>query len=85
MDPVLGVRLVQSLGGKWNLRARDEIGGFGVQSDLLWQAYAFIGYRAGERGSLHLGYRDAAVDYRSGGFVYDTAASGPLLCLGIHG
>ena len=84
VDPVLGVRLDQSLGGKWNLSARGEIGGFGVQSDLLWQASALIGYRASERWSLHFGYRHAAVDYRSGGFVYDAAASGPLICLGIH-
>lgn len=82
-DPVIGVRLDQQLAERWVLRARGDIGGFGVNSDLVWQAMALIGYELTPSATLFGGWRHAAVDYSNGGFVYDAASSGPIIGLGL--
>ncbi|BCX49668.1 conserved hypothetical protein [Haloferula helveola] len=83
LDPAIGFRLNQRLGGPWSAQLRGEVGGFGVSSDFLWQAVALIGYDLGESSTLFLGYRHAAVDYQKGGFLYDAASGGPILGLAL--
>lgn len=78
-DPVIGLRYSQHLGGPWSASFRGEIGGFGVSSDLVWQAVAMLGYDLTESSTLFLGYRHAAVDYQKGSFLYDAASGGPIL------
>jgi hypothetical protein len=81
IDPFVGLRFQQRLGDRWNVFANGVYGGFDVSSDEYWQALAGIGYRLTESTSLALAYRVIAVDYRQGGFVYDTETSGPNLGL----
>jgi hypothetical protein len=83
VDPIIGLRLTQRLGERWRLQMRGDVGGFGVNADLVWQAVGMVGFDMTESSTLFFGYRHAAVDYQNGGFVYDAASSGPLIGLSI--
>jgi len=84
LDPMIGLRLNQRLSERWSLEARGDIGGFGVNADLAWQAIAMIGYDLTASSTLFAGYRYAAVDYSDGGFLYDAASGGPILGVAIR-
>lgn len=84
IDPFVGLRFHQRLGDRWSIFANGVYGGFDVSSDEYWQVLAGIGYRLTESTSIALAYRVIAVDYRQGGFVYDTETSGPNLGLVIR-
>lgn len=79
IDPVIGLRLRQQLDEDWCVQVRGEVGGFGVNSDLVWQALALVGYQITDSSTLFAGWRHAAVDYQNGGFLYDVYCSGPIL------
>lgn len=79
VDPVLGAQMGLKLPGRWRARLQGDAGGFGAGSDLTWQVVASLGYELSNRTALNAGYRYLEVDYRSGGFRFDTALSGFLL------
>jgi opacity protein-like surface antigen len=79
VDPIIGFRYQRELSDKFFIRALGDIGGFGVQSDLTWQAMAAVGYRLNDNASVALGYRSLGTDYSDGGFTYDVVAHGMLL------
>ena len=79
VDPIIGVRIHHDLNDKFFIRALADIGGFGVASDLTWQAMASLGYRISEHASVGLGYRGLGTDYSDGGFTYDVISHGLLL------
>jgi hypothetical protein len=81
IDPYVALRFQQRLGECWNLFASGAYGGFDVSSDEYWQVIAGISYRMSDSTSIALAYRIISVDYRQGGFVYDTETSGPNLGL----
>jgi opacity protein-like surface antigen len=76
IDPVGGVRIHANLGNGFGLSAYGDIGA--ASSRLTWQLRATIDYAFNENWSASIGYRHLAVDYRRGGFVYDTSLSGPI-------
>lgn len=80
-DPIVGARLGADAGRHWLGQLRADIGGFGVGSDLTWQALAIVGYRVSERVTLAAAYRYLDVDYENTDdeFLYDVAIHGPLL------
>ena len=78
-DPVIGARFRLELSPSFYLRAAADIGGFGVASDLTWQAMAGIGWKFSESGGAFLGYRALGTDYSDGGFGYDVTAHGPVI------
>jgi hypothetical protein len=78
IDPVIGLHGVWEINDRWFLHGGGDIGGFGVNSDLIWQANAALGYRFQENLSLLIGYRGFGVDYSEGGFLVDTVAHGPV-------
>ncbi|MCP5532844.1 MAG: hypothetical protein H7A49_10685 [Akkermansiaceae bacterium] len=82
-DPIVGVRVNQRFNERWSGQFRGEIGGFGVNADLVWQLVGLVGYDFTENTTGFFGYRHAAVDYQNGGFTYDAASSGPILGLAI--
>lgn len=84
IDPVVGVRVNQRLGDRWSGQLRAEVGGFGVNADLVWQAIALLGYDFTESSTGFIGWRHAAVDYRNGGFIYDVYNTGPILGLALR-
>lgn len=78
-DPVVGVRGVARLGDRWSVIGYADVGGFGLSSDLTWQAMASINYHLSDRFSIVAGYRYYAIDYSHDGFVFDAAQYGPLI------
>ena len=81
VDPIVGARFQAELSEKWFFRAVGDIGGFGIASDLTWQALAGFGYRFNSQCAAVLGYRAIGTDYTDGGFTYDVVASGPVIGL----
>jgi hypothetical protein len=79
VDPIIGTRFQTDFSDKFFFRALGDIGGFGISSDLTWQALAGFGYRINESGSVLLGYRGIGTDYSDGGFKYDVIAHGPVI------
>jgi len=56
-----------------------DVGGFAAGSRLTWQALGTVNYQLNDNWVFHAGYRALHVDYRKGGFLYDTTMHGPLL------
>jgi hypothetical protein len=82
VDPFVGARAYYHFTDSVYGVAKADIGGFGVSSDLTWQAYAALGYNVTKRASVELGYKYMAVDYTSGGFTNDVRTSGLFLNFG---
>ncbi len=81
VDPVIGARFQAELGKSFFVRALGDIGGFGISSDLTWQAMAGLGYHFNNQCSVLLAYRAIGTDYSNDGFTYDVTASGPVIGL----
>ncbi|MFM7181118.1 MAG: hypothetical protein ACKO2G_06605 [Verrucomicrobiales bacterium] len=81
MDPVIGVRGRWYFTEKASLTYSGDIGGFGVGSDLTWQAFLGLGYRFTPGITGVIGYRGLGIDYKDDGFTLDTVAHGPLVGL----
>lgn len=81
VDPVIGLHGVWEIDDRWFLHGGGDIGGFGVSSDLIWQANVALGYRFTDSVSALAGYRGLGVDYSNGGFLVDTVAHGPVIGL----
>jgi hypothetical protein len=79
-DPIIGIRGQADLSGRFVLRYNADIGGFGVSSDLVWQAFLGLGYQISDNATLALGYRGTGVDYSSDTFsTLDVINHGPVL------
>lgn len=82
VDPLVGARFAAPLGEKWALALRGDIGGFGVGSDLSWNAVATVAYVLSERTRFGFGWRVLDIDYDQGSgadrFLYDLQMSGPV-------
>jgi hypothetical protein len=83
-DPVIGARTFVFLSDKWFIQAGGDIGGFGVGSDLTWQAVGGIGYRLNSNWSILAGYRAMGVDYEKDGSKIDTLFKGPTLGVSVR-
>ncbi len=83
IDPFVGVHFMAPLAERWWFGARGDVGGFGVGSDLAWQAYADIGFNASKLVTIFLGYHAIDMDYEDGSgrdlFRYDMLIAGPQL------
>jgi hypothetical protein len=83
-DPYIGLR------GRYNFTpaiyaiARADIGGFGVGSDLMWQAEAALGFQLTRSIHAEIGYRALSFDYDQGGLTYDTITHGIQVTTGIE-
>lgn len=88
IDPLVGVHVFAPLSEKWWLGLRGDVGGFGVGSELTWQGYLNIGYRASDSLSIILGYHAIDIDYEGGSEpLYgnlDLMVSGPQLGVAFH-
>ena len=88
-DPILGAQLSLPLAGKkLTFDGRFDVGGFGVASDLTWQAFPYLNWHFAKWGSAQLGYRWLGTDYEDGSgsrkFVYDVIVHGPQLGFTLH-
>jgi hypothetical protein len=84
VDPVLGARFRLNLKKGWFVVLKGDGGGFNAGSHDTWQIYTGGGKEFKQRFSLFVGYRRLSVDYRNGGFIYDTNMNGTLLGLAIR-
>ncbi len=87
-DPILGANLTFPLGKGFSLRFRGDVGGFGVGSDLTWQAFPYVDWRFTRWGSAQLGYRWLYMDYETGSgadrFAYDMLNEGAQIGFTFH-
>lgn len=83
-DPYIGVRAQYQLSGAFYLAARGDIGGFGIGSDIMWQAEASLGYRLSQHLFAELGYRALSFDYDGNGLTYQTMTHGAQFTIGVQ-
>ncbi len=79
--------MILRLSERWGVRGEADIGGFGVGSDLTWNAQAVLTYGftvAGYEAFAAAGYRALYWDYKDGGFEWDVTMSGPILGAGVR-
>ena len=83
IDPLVGIHVFAPLSDRWWFGLHGDVGGFGVGSELTWQAYGDIGFQASDLVSIVLGYRALDMDYEDGeGLQFvglDLLISGPQL------
>jgi hypothetical protein len=83
IDPFVGAHAFVPISKKWWIGLRGDVGGFGVGSELTWQAWANLGFRASHLVSIVLGYHALDMDYEDGSGVQyvnlDLMISGPQL------
>src|SRR6266487_4293639 len=72
------------LSRRWSLEAKGTVGGFGVASDIAWEAFCGASYRFNDCCSLTFGYRYLHEEYSRGGFALDLDTHGFLLGVGFH-
>ena len=81
VDPVVGVSAKFPLAERWALGLRGDVGGFGVGSDLAWQAMVSVHWKAPNGVEVVGAWRHLDVDYEDGRdanlFRYDVVTSGP--------
>lgn len=83
IDPWIGGRAELPLSPSWSLTGRGDLGGFGLGSDLTWQAAAFLAWSA-PSWRLEFGYRALAVDFDDDDLDTSLLAHGPELGLAFH-
>lgn len=81
VDAVVSARVIHPIAERWSLMAYGDIGGGGA--DLTYQLVGGVNWALSERFTVKAGYRYAYWDYEDGGNVWDIAASGAFLGLGI--
>lgn len=83
VDPLVGFHVTAPVAARWWVALHGDVGGFGIGSELAWQGYANVGFRASQLVSVLVGYRAIDLDYEDGEgdqqFRYDVLASGPQL------
>jgi hypothetical protein len=79
VDPFVGVRLTHPLSENWQLRARADLGGFGINADLMQNYVLEVDYQMTERARLRLGYRYLDADFEKDRFVFDASIKGPAI------
>lgn len=83
LDPVVGVVLRTPGEHRWHAMLIADVGGFGIGSDLAWQAFPSVGFDMAKWASIEVGYRFMSTDYETGDgadeFAYDMLYQGPVL------
>lgn len=83
VDPFVGIQLRARVSDPLAFVTKADVGGFGVGSDITWQAYAGLEYRITESMWAGLGWKHLHTDHRDGGFGYNVNMSGPVLEIGM--
>lgn len=84
VDPVIGVRVLHPLSEKWLFVGYADIGGFGIGSDITYQALAGLNWQFAKDFSAKFGYRYLYQDYDDDGFIWDMTSQGIYAGLGIR-
>lgn len=78
-DPIIGLRANAVLTDRWSVLGYGDVGGFGVGSELTWQAAVTVNYQATDKLFLSAGWRELYVDYAKGGTRFDGSMAGPVI------
>ena len=81
VDPVIGLRTQTHLTHWLFIPVRGDIGGFGANSELTWQALAGVGAQISRWFALVVGYRALGYEYDQANFRYDVTTHGPIVGL----
>jgi hypothetical protein len=86
VEPLAGARLSHRLGkqDRWRAEVAADAGGFGLGSDLTWQASMVVHYQMTERRSLSFGYRHIDIEHQDGARRYESEMSGPMMGFGFE-
>jgi len=84
VDPLVGIRGQADINDRLFFRYSGDIGGFGVSSDLIWNAFGGFGYNVNDSIGLLVGYRALGMDYSKGSFTLDVVSHGPVLGLEVR-
>jgi len=82
-DPVVGVRVLLPFAEHWTLMGYADVGGFGVGSKITYQAIAGVNWEFAKSFAAKFGYRYMYQDYDKNNFLWDMAAHGAYVGLGI--
>ncbi len=83
-DPYVGLRARLNFTPSFYLVARGDIGGFGVGSDLMWQAEGAFGVQLTRSIYAEAGYRALSFDYEGNGFTFDAIMHGAQVTVGMQ-
>jgi hypothetical protein len=82
IDPFVGLRARYNLSDRFYAVAKADIGGFGLGTELVWQAYGGLGCQLSHSIATELGYRYFSLDYSgSSDLTADMQMSGIVLSL----
>jgi len=79
IDPVVGLRTRTQVTDWLFVPLRGDIGGFGANSELTWQAFGGLGFQLSRWAAIIAGYRALGYDYNQANFEYNVNTHGPLL------
>lgn len=79
IDPVLIARFEKALGNDWSVTGLADIGGFGVGSNLTWQAMLGASYEFNDRWTGRVAYRHMHFDRSNGSRDFKLDLSGPIV------
>jgi opacity protein-like surface antigen len=81
VDPIIGLRTRTYLTDWLFIPIRGDIGGFGANSELTWQALAGVGFQISRWFGIVVGYRGLGYQYDQANFRYDVNTHGPIIGL----
>ena len=81
VDPIVGLRFEAPWAEKVNIAGMANIGGFGVGSDLQWEAMAQVEWSVSDLVTLSGGYRHLYLDFNDGGTAMEYTMSGPFVAV----
>ncbi len=84
VEPMIGGRFRYAFTPKWFISTRADVSGFGLGSEITWNANAFVGYRFTKMFSMALGYRYMFIDYEDGDLDMKMTMQGPVLGFGFR-
>jgi hypothetical protein len=79
VDPIFSARGIVRLNESLSFTAYGDVGGFGVGTQLTWQAMGTLDWRINERVSASVGYRHIHIDYERGRANIAVDLSGPII------
>ena len=80
-DPLVGLRGAVALSERVTVEGRAQLGGFGIGSDVTWEARGRLAVALREHVALAAGWRHLDVEYEKGDIAIDFALIGPFLAV----
>ena len=84
VDPIVGARVNWRFSEQWSATVFGDIGGFGVGSDLTWQALATVNYSFNDNWSMLVGYRYLEIDKPVNGRDVKLGLGGPVIGVAVR-